>query len=74
MGWIKVLGQDGNIYLYSGITEPNKVLDHLLEQLSVSEDKQLINSMIKHHNEVHPLCVITGKEKILYNKEIHGNL
>jgi hypothetical protein len=75
MGWIKVMGSDGMVYLYSGITEPEKVMDHLLDELHKSheDEKEMIKAMIKHHEES-PLCVITGKEKIPFDKEIHSNL
>lgn len=80
MGWVKVcLGS--NLYIVEGITDPALVRDYLLEQLHHEKQKNdPYNSMVLHFKEMlkthekTPISILTGKDRIPYDENLHGNL
>lgn len=71
MGWVKIQGRDGKIYLCSALTEPDEVMNHLLEQYDEKPEETIV--MIELH-KVAPIIIITGNENIPYDENIHCNL
>ena len=75
-GYVKWMSDDGQIWLIEAETNPEKVMDALLDQLNDAKtegEKYAVSSLIKQY-ELTPNMAFIKKnpKKILYNPELHG--